>query len=505
MKIKSVAVNRFRGYQQRVQIEMDDLRVLVGKNDIGKSTVLEALDLFFNEGKGCVKLDKEDINKACLADGNDCIEIEVEFTEVPPALVIDTTNPTTLEAEYLLSASGTLHVIKRFPGAGSQKVFIRANHPTNPACRDLLQKKNDDLKKIVDKAGIDCADRKKNAELRKAIWQAQDDLMLAECEIEVAKIDAKNIWEQLKSHMPMYTLFQSDRKNTDSDDEVQDPMRIAVREILADPAIQGDLVRIAGLVKARLDEVANRTLSKLNELSPSIAGSLTPQLPDPASLKWIDVFKSVSISGDDSIPINKRGSGVKRLVLISFFRAEAERRLSTAGLPDIVYAIEEPETSQHPEHQRSLADALISLAGAKNTQVLLTTHSPEIVKRLKFENLLLVSDAHPEKVCPILEHELPYPSLNEVNFVAFGEATPEYHNELYGFIEAEGRLAEYRAGKPTRQYNRQSKDGTIVPEQKILTEYIRHQIHHPENKSNALYTAAELHQSISDMRTFLAA
>ena len=76
MKIKSVTVNRFRGYEKRVHIEMNDLRVLVGKNDIGKSTVLEALDFFFNEGKGCVKIDKEDINKACLAQGNDCIEVE---------------------------------------------------------------------------------------------------------------------------------------------------------------------------------------------------------------------------------------------------------------------------------------------------------------------------------------------------------------------------------------------------------------------------------------------
>lgn len=503
MKIKSVAVNRFRGYGQRVHVEIDDLRVLVGRNDIGKSTILEALDFFFNEGKGCVKVDKEDINKACLARGEDAIEVEVEFTDLPRTLVLDDTNQTTLQAEYLVTASGSLHVIKRYPNGGKEKVYIKANHPTNPACIGLLLKKHQDLKKIVDDGGLPCADKTKSAELRKSIWQAQPDLQLADCEIEVAKIDAKNIWEQLKSHMPMYTMFQSDRKNTDSDEEVQDPMRIAVKEILAEPEIQEDLVRVANIVKARLDEVASRTLEKLNELNPAIANSLTPRLPDPAVLKWTDVFKSVSICGDDSIPINKRGSGVKRLVLISFFRAEAERRLRAEASPDIVYAIEEPETSQHPDHQRSLTDALIALSGARNTQVLLTTHSPEIVKRLKFENLLLVSDNNPEKICKILEHELPYPSLNEVNFVAFGEATPEYHNELYGFIEAEGRLAEYKDGKATRQYNRLSREGLVIQEQKTLTEYIRHQIHHPENRTNPPFTNEELIGSIGEMRAFL--
>jgi len=66
MKIKSVTVNRFRGYPSPVTVEVNDLLVLVGRNDVGKSTILEALDIFFNEGKGCVKIDKDDINKVCL-------------------------------------------------------------------------------------------------------------------------------------------------------------------------------------------------------------------------------------------------------------------------------------------------------------------------------------------------------------------------------------------------------------------------------------------------------
>lgn len=118
MKIKSVTVNRFRSYSSPVTVQVDDLLVLVGRNDIGKSTILEALDIFFNEGKGCVKIDKDDINKDCLAQGQDCIEIGVEFTDLPADIVIDATNQTTLQDEYLLTSAGTLHVIKRYPNAG---------------------------------------------------------------------------------------------------------------------------------------------------------------------------------------------------------------------------------------------------------------------------------------------------------------------------------------------------------------------------------------------------
>ncbi len=503
MKIKSVTVNCFRGYAEPVKFEIADLRVLVGKNDIGKSTMLEALDIFFNEGKGCVKLDKDDINKKCLAEGNDCIEIAVEFIDLPDKVLIDATNQTTLADEYLLTEMGSLLVVKRYPKAGKEKVYIRALHPTHANSRDLLQKKNPELKKMLEDQGLECEDKTKNSELRKAIWQGQEDLQLQEVEIEVAKIDAKNIWEQLKCYMPLYTLFQSDRKNSDGDNEVQDPMRLAVREILGDPQIQQDLSDIAKVVKERLDQVGARTLDKLREMNPSLANSLNPKLPDSESLKWVDVFKSVSISGDDDIPINKRGSGVKRLVLISFFRAEAERRQRAVNLPSIVYAIEEPETSQHPEHHRVLINALIALSEAHNTQVIVTTHSPEVVKNLRFENILLISGRTPEALLHVRENDLPYPSLNEVNYLAFGEASYEYHNELYGYIEAEGALQTYRQGKAERVYNKINRSGGVSQQNIILTEYIRHQIHHPENKNNPPFTAEELSESISAMREFI--
>jgi predicted ATP-dependent endonuclease of OLD family len=505
MRLKSVGIRGFRGYSEPVEIEVADLLVLVGKNDIGKSTILEALDIFFNEGKGAIKLDKDDINKANLASGNDTIEIWVEFDALPASIVIDASNETTLVDEYLVTATGTLRVIKRYPNAGKEKIFIRANHPTADGCEDLLLKKNSDLKRILDAKSLQCADKTKNSVLRRAIWQAEADLQLREVDIEVARIDAKNIWEQLRAYMPLYSLFQADRHNSDEDSEVQDPMRLAVREILGDPTIQADLARVASTVKARLDQVAEQTLAKLAELNPDIASSLEPQIPPVESLKWGEVFKSVAIAGDDQILINKRGSGVKRLILISFFRAEAERRQREAALPSVVYAIEEPETSQHPEHQRALMKALIALSGAAGTQIMLTSHSPEVVKQLKFENLLLISGRGAGDIKRIKERELPYPSLNEVNFAAFNESSQEYHNELYGFIEAEGKIAAFRAGRATMPYCRQNRDGSTFVQQIDLTEYIRHQIHHPENTTNRRFTGTELRQSIEDMRAFIAA
>jgi predicted ATP-dependent endonuclease of OLD family len=505
MKIKKVKIENFRSYQDEVTVELNDLNVFVGKNDIGKSTILEALDIFFNENKGVVKMDKDDINKTCQENGNTEIKISVVFEELPATLTIDTTNPTTLAEEYLLQTDGTLEIVKKYPNGGKEKVFIKAHHPTNPNCSELLLKKNADLKKLITDE-MECEDKTKNAVIRKSIWSFyQADLQLNEIEIDLAKNDAKNTWDQLKKYMPLYSLFQSDRKNSDGDNEVQNPMKLAVQEILKDSELQSSLDEVAEKVEEKLRDVSSKTLEKLNEMNSEIADSLTPVIPSPDSLKWADVFKSVSISCDENIPINKRGSGVKRLVLLNFFRAEAERRKREDNIPSVIYAVEEPETSQHPSHQRKLIEAFKELSRANRTQVFMTTHSPAIVKLLEFEHLQLVknSSTYGKEVINVERGNLPYPSLNEVNYLAFGESNDEYHNELYGYIESEQLLNDYRIGKQTMLYKRKLRDGATREEQKVLSEYIRHQIHHPENIENTRFTNEQLQRSIGDMREFI--
>ena len=80
MKIDSIKIKNFRGYKDETKIELNDLTVFVGKNDIGKSTILEALDIFFNDGKGTIKLEKADANIHESKVGNADIEITVCFS-----------------------------------------------------------------------------------------------------------------------------------------------------------------------------------------------------------------------------------------------------------------------------------------------------------------------------------------------------------------------------------------------------------------------------------------
>ena len=523
MKLVKFKIKNFRGYQNETIIDFENLTAFVGKNDVGKSTILDSLDIFFNSGTGVVKLEKEDINKTCLANGDNEIVFSACFSELPDELTIDSTHSTSLSEEYLLNADNQLEIVKRYKDAGKEKVFIKAYHPSNEICCELLTKKNLELKKIIEQNNIACKNKAVNSIMRKAIWSHfANELQLSEKEIETtSKGDddsIKSIWEKLQNYIPIYSLFQSDRKNSDADNEVQDPLQTAVKQILSSQNVQDKLKEVSDEVLKELQMVAASTLEKLNKLNSSLASTLLPKIPVAGSLKWSDVFKKVSISSNDDIPINKRGSGVKRLILLSFFQAEADKRKVENNNRGIIYAIEEPETSQHFEHQRILIDALKKLSEQNCTQVLLTTHSSLIVKNLDFNNIRLIQDnSCIKEVFKIQKRYLPSPSLNEVNYLAFGEITEEYHQELYGYLFMEsGATSESKFNnwlKDTHKLNASKKWIPIDKKTKQLLDtqdatlpyYIRNRIDHPENQNNAAFTIEELKESIQEMQKIFAA
>lgn len=519
MKLQKVIIENFRGYKEKTEIEFSDLTAFVGKNDIGKSTVMEALDVFFHNGKGIVKLDKGDINVENNRTENYNIVITGIFTELPEKVVLDESYETTLDNEYLVNIANELEIIKTFKNGStsSLKTEIKAFHPSNSSCNNLLQKKNAELKKIIDELNLEC-DKSINSSMRRAIWEYyKDSLELKELTIDVSSKegDIKAIWTKLQTYLPSFSLFQSDRKNNDTDDEVQDPLKEAVKAIFLTPDIQETLRKVATQVKEKIQEVTDLTLEKINDVSPEIASSLHPNIPDVESLKWYDVFKNLSISGDEDIPINKRGSGIRRLILLSFFRAEAEKRQKESNNPSIIYAIEEPETSQHKAHQQILIEALKSLARSENSQVIITTHSSEIVKNLDFNNLLLITkdENNNPKINRFEPNCLPYPSLNEANYNAFEDISEEFHNELYGYLQSKAidedaintseqnfeSWLETKGVTLTKTWTRILKRGGTRDDLCTLHTYIRNSIHHPENTYNSGYSKEELKDSIKAM------
>ena len=385
MKLRKVAIKNFRGYSEQIEFSVNDITALIGKNDIGKSTILDALDTFFNASK----LDISDRNIHC---GDEAVEITCSFSDFPEQIIIDETVPTTLASEYLLNEDALLEVCKSYSPIGKETVYIVARHPSNEPFNNLLSKKNNELKTLIRDAGLtQQVNLTINSAMRTALWNhLGDNLVLSKQYLCVDKEDAKNIWLKLQPELPQYHVFRADRPSTDEDALAQDPMQIAMKAAIQEK--QAELTRIADEIKQRVSLVADQTIDKLKDFDETLASTLKPQFKKEPS--WEKAF-SFSLSGDENIPINKRGSGVRRLILFSFFRAKCESNIHENS--NVIYAVEEPETSQHPDFQQTIINTFMEMVEDSNRQIIFTTHVPGLAKLIPTDSLryITISDGHP--------------------------------------------------------------------------------------------------------------
>ena len=260
-------------------------------------------------------------------------------------------------------------------GVGQPKTALKAFYPTNESASDLYKLKQKDLRGRISELNLEeeqGLNRNSNVSMRQTIFESVADLNPESQIIETSKYtEAKQIEAWLELQLPMFALFQSDRSSKDGDNEVQDPMKLAIKAALQEKSEELD--QIAASVITNLKAVADITIEKIKEMSPEIAEQIIPSFKKEP--EWDKAF-SFSLSDDQNVAVNKRGSGVRRLILLNFFRADAEKRARDSSSKRIIYAVEEPETSQHPDHQRMLLKALADLSETNNSQTMITTHVP---------------------------------------------------------------------------------------------------------------------------------
>ena len=393
MRLKEVGIKNFRGYKAEKRLPIDaDVTGITGRNDVGKSTILEALDIFFPGGE--TTIDKDDFN---VSEPDGSVDIRCVFDQLPVEILIDEANKTTLADEHLLNAYGDLEIVKRYKRSSKEpSICLVAAHPSKAGVDDLHTLKITELKKRAKELGVsdeEVADARMSACWRAALWANAGELAKQERVLEIGKFatDSKAIQDKLFKQLPLFALFKSDRESKDSDPQAKNPLQSAVTQ--AKEELHAEIEKIQDEIQKRVLDRAQKTLEKLKDMDPALASQLTPRFRKAPS--WTFDF---SLDGEDDIPINKRGSGVRRLILLNFFRAEAERKVEDNKAPSVIYAFEEPETSQHPSNQELLVRALIQVGQRGNCQVLLTTHVPALAGLLPVAGLRFIEkkDGQPE-------------------------------------------------------------------------------------------------------------
>lgn len=218
-------------------------------------------------------------------------------------------------------------------------------------------------------------------------------------------------------------------------------------------------------------------------------------------------FFSVEKENKQHIPLDSLGSGYEMIfsLLYSFY-------LSQQSNKQLIVFIDEPELHLHPKIQEDFVKILLEFS--KTAQVILTTHSPLFVKQLLYNGKVQVNvlkkEGEKTEITQIEDRLLPYLSANEINYIAFGLPTEEYHNELFEELKirddnvrtAPLNLKDFdthffqndKKESPSYSYN-----GTA--NQVSIHTHLRTQIHHRGTAGKA--DIEQINQSIEKMRGFL--
>lgn len=227
-------------------------------------------------------------------------------------------------------------------------------------------------------------------------------------------------------------------------------------------------------------------------------------------LKFIDSWKPFTNAffGTEkdnlqTVLLSQLGSGYEMIfsLLYSYYLTRKEQKL-------LIVLIDEPELHLHPKLQSDFIELLLEFS--KDAQIILTTHSPLFVKQAMMNEQVLVKVlTKTEESVQIATPEtsvLDYTSANEVNYVAFGLPTEEYHNELYGqLFKNHARTNSIKTFDIEYFQNtkREAKEHPWMgyPNEVSIHTYIRNQIHH--RADNGTPDIKELEESIKRMRDFI--
>lgn len=145
---------------------------------------------------------------------------------------------------------------------------------------------------------------------------------------------------------------------------------------------------LANEVKKQIAEELNKTTSRLqknlNEVFPEHNVDIAPQADKIEVDKILATGTHLNVAGNDGkyYPLANQGSGLQRAFLWSAIEALADTGKMKSGRSTIesekpkMLLVEEPESFLHPPAVRLAREALYKIAELDNWQVMITTHSP---------------------------------------------------------------------------------------------------------------------------------
>ena len=414
MRLKTFRVRTFRNIIDSGDIAVDDVTCLVGKNEAGKSAVLQAL---------------HQINPANHADGLVLLDEYPRWLKKEHEITGEIENAIPIEATFVLEDSERTELEELY-GAGvvtSDEVTVKRRYGANDFTVEAPVDASAFVRPFVEALPQRLKDRLGAVDTTQALrsglaavaasGEDGDEGVAADATNAVARLNARlgegvvvtaAITRHLHDRVPKTFYFSrySSLRGRYMLDEVFNAVKSGTAE--EEVAAAADFLRLARVVpqtieewdyeasNAELEAVSTLLTRRVKEhwhqndhLKLRVSVETQPEGPNRAPVRYLQ-FRVEDTRHDFSSRLDRRSTGFQWFVsfIASFLEFEQDKNL--------ILLLDEPGLSLHARAQMDLVDT-IEHKLASDRQVLYTTHSPFMVRPAALAHVRIVENQGPDE------------------------------------------------------------------------------------------------------------
>ncbi|MEW6601014.1 MAG: AAA family ATPase [Nitrospirota bacterium] len=406
MKLCKLEIWKFRSIEH-IELDIGSLIGVIGENNSGKSSILRAIELFYEESIRPINEEYFHFKKQ-----ENPIEIALSFVE----LTEDEQNQKYIKHWIY---DGVVRIKKTISWDTENEKYIMTLYgwQQKPVdnCFDLskFDEFKGEIKNIVKYKGLPDYFLSDKGTVTQQSYKDGVLRYIDEGHVEFGAPDwLKNpggLKENFSSLLPRFYFVPAIRDAIDESKTTQQTIfgklitDLTNRIVSKNPKFEEVKKQLEGLQKylnKKDDGSDTDRLQEIKELEKNLSDTVSENIPNSkveieiVTPELIDLFKDTKIRLDDSLStsIESKGHGLQRALVFSYIRAYAKTLNAIVdnggdSYKNFILGIEEPEICLHPNGQRKMLNVLENISA--HDQVIFCTHSNFFINMFNYKNIAI--------------------------------------------------------------------------------------------------------------------